>query len=148
MPEAKTRPTGASVIEFLEGVDNDRRREDAFALLQLMRQVTGLEPKMWGPSIVGFGSYHYRHPSGLEGDSPLTGFSPRKQSLTLYFMGGLEQHQALLNRLGKHKTGKGCLYINKLQDVDVPILRELIEQGVEQARRMDTAAPGREQAPQ
>jgi len=146
MAEAKTRPTEASVNEFLGSVDHDRRREDAFVLLELMREVTGEEPRMWGPSIVGFGSYHYKYRSGHEGDSPLTGFSPRKQSMTLYLVGGMDEHQELLGRLGKHKTSKGCLYINKLQDVDLPTLRELVRQSAEQARRMDTAAPAAEQA--
>jgi len=146
MAELKTKPTEASVIEFLSSVDNDRRREDAFALLELMQDVTGKEPTMWGPSIVGFGSYHYKYQSGHEGDSPLAGFSPRKQNMTLYFMGGFEEHKELLGRLGKHKTGKGCLYINKLQDVDLPTLRELIRQSVEQVRRMDAGAQAGEQA--
>ena len=144
MAEAKTRPTEASVNEFLDSVDHDRRREDAFVLLELMREVTGEEPRMWGPSIVGFGSYHYKYRSGHEGDSALTGFSPRKQSMTLYLVGGMDEHQELLGRLGKHKTGKGCLYINKLQDVDLPTLRELVRRSVEQARRMDAASPGGE----
>ena len=146
MAEQKTRPTEADVIEFLGNVDNDRRREDALALLELMREVTGEEPRMWGPSIVGFGSYHYRYQSGHEGDSFLAGFSPRKPNMTLYLMGGPDERQELLGRLGKHKTGKGCLYINKLQDVDLPTLRELIRQSAEQARRMDTGAPAAETA--
>src|SRR5690606_23546680 len=113
----KTKPTDASVQEFLGSVDNDRRREDGFALLEMMREVTGEEPRMWGPSIVGFGSYHYKYQSGREGDTIVAGFSPRKQNLTLYLTGGLDEYGELLGRLGKHKTGKGCLYINKLQDV-------------------------------
>jgi hypothetical protein len=110
----------------------------------MMHEVTGEEPKMWGPSIVGFGSYHYKYESGREGDTIVAGFSPRKQNLTLYLMGGLDEYGELLGRLGKHKTGKGCLYINKLQDVDLNTLRELIRQSVEEARRMDTAARGGE----
>lgn len=142
MTEPKTKPTDASVQEFLGSVDNDRRREDGFALLEMMREVTGEEPRMWGPSIVGFGSYHYKYQSGREGDTIVAGFSPRKQNLTLYLTGGLDEYGELLGRLGKHKTGKGCLYINKLQDVDLNTLRELIRQSVEEARRMDTAARG------
>ncbi|NLF13554.1 MAG: DUF1801 domain-containing protein [Anaerolineaceae bacterium] len=142
MTEPKTKPTDASVQEFLGSVDNDRRREDGFALLEMMREVTGEEPRMWGPSIVGFGSYHYKYQSGREGDTIVAGFSPRKQNLTLYLTGGLDEYRELLGRLGKHKTGKGCLYINKLQDVDLNTLRELIRQSVEEARRMDTAARG------
>jgi hypothetical protein len=143
VPELKTKPTEASVIEFLNSVDNDRRRADALALLELMRAVTGEEPKMWGPSIVGFGSYRYRYRSGHGGDWFLTGFSPRKQSMTVYLLAGLDEQQELLNRLGKHKTGKGCLYINNLQDVDLATLRQLIQESVAQARRMDTAATPR-----
>ena len=142
MTEPKTKPTDASVQEFLGSGDNDRRREDGFALLEMMREVTGEEPRMWGPSIVGFGSYHYKYQSGREGDTIVAGFSPRKQNLTLYLTGGLDEYGELLGRLGKHKTGKGCLYINKLQDVDLNTLRELIRQSVEEARRMDTAARG------
>jgi hypothetical protein len=140
MAELKTRPTDASVKEFLACVDHDRRREDAFALLELMREVTGEEPRMWGPSIVGFGSYRYEYKSGREGDWFLTGFSPRKQNMTLYLMGGLDEYKGLLGRLGKHKTGVGCLYINKLQDIDLPILRELVRLSVEEARSIDAAA--------
>lgn len=143
MPEPKTKPTEESVAEFLSSVDNERRRADAFALLELMREVTGEEPKMWGPSMVGFGSYRYQYRSGHGGDWFLTGFSPRKQAMTVYLMAGLDEQQELLNRLGKHKTGKGCLYINKLQDVDLSTLRQLIQESVEQARKMDSAATPR-----
>jgi hypothetical protein len=128
--ELKTQKTDASVEHFLNGVAHERRRKDSFAVLELMRQVTGEEPAMWGPSIVGFGSYRYRYKSGREGEWMLVGFSPRKQSLTLYIMSGFEGYEALLDRLGKHKTGKSCLYINKLDDVDLETLRELVRQSV------------------
>ena len=134
MAENKTVKTGASVDEFMTGVENKRRREDGLVLLEIMRDVSGLEPEMWGPSIIGFGSYHYRYESGREGDMPLIGFSPRKQSLSLYIMSGFDEYEELLGRLGKHKTGASCLYINKLADVDVGVLRELVSQSVEHMR--------------
>lgn len=134
MSENKTQKTGASVEVFLESVQNARRREDGFAVLAMMREITGLEPEMWGPSIIGFGDYHYKYESGREGDFFLTGFSPRKQSLTLYIMDGLEGHGDLLGKLGKHRTGAACLYINKLADVDVDVLRDLIRISFESAK--------------
>lgn len=134
MSQNKTQKTGASVEEFLESVANPRRRRDGFAVLAMMREITGLEPEMWGPSIIGFGDYHYRYESGREGDFFLTGFSPRKQSLTLYIMSDLEGREDLLAKLGKHRTGAACLYINKLADVDVGVLRELIRISFERAK--------------
>ena len=131
MAENKTVKTGASVDEFMAGVENKRRREDGLVLLKMMRDVSGLEPEMWGPSIIGFGSYHYRYESGREGDMPLIGFSPRKQSLSLYIMSGFDEYDDLLGRLGKHRTGASCLYINKLADVDMGVLRELVSRSVE-----------------
>ncbi len=131
MAENKTVKTGASVDEFMAGVENKRRREDGLVLLELMRDVTGLEPEMWGPSIIGFGSYHYTYESGREGDMPLIGFSPRKSSLSLYIMSGFDEYEELLGKLGKHRTGASCLYINKLADVDMGVLRELVLQSVE-----------------
>ena len=126
MADNKTRKSGAGVEQFVAAVEHPRRRDDSLALLALMKQITGLEPEMWGPSIVGFGSYHYRYDSGREGDMPLTGFSPRKQSLTVYIMPGFAGYEDLLGRLGKHRTGVSCLYINKLADVDQDVLTELI----------------------
>ncbi|MDE2701728.1 MAG: DUF1801 domain-containing protein [Chloroflexota bacterium] len=134
MSQNKTQKTGASVEEFLESVASPRRREDGLAVLAMMREITGLEPEMWGPSIIGFGDYHYKYESGREGDFFLTGFSPRKQSLTLYIMSGLEGHEDLLEKLGKHRTGAACLYINKLADVDTDILRDLIRISFESAQ--------------
>ena len=133
MAENKTQKTGASVEEFLASVESRTRREDALRLLELMRAVTGLEPEMWGPSIVGFGDYHYRYESGREGDFFLIGFSPRKQSLSLYIMAGFDSYDRLLSRLGKHRKGAACLYINKLADVDTDVLRELVRQSFEHA---------------
>lgn len=131
MAEPKTRPNDQSVEAFLNGVEDEKKREDAFALLELMKEVMGEEPVMWGDSIVGFGSYHYRYASGREGDWPLTGFSPRKRDLTLYIMAGFDQYDELLERLGKFKTGKSCLYVKRLEDVNLDVLRELVRQSAE-----------------
>ncbi len=130
MAKLKTTPNDENVEAFLNAVDNEQRKADAFTILKLMKEVTGYPPKMWGGSIVGFGSYHYKYESGREGDWPLTGFSPRKQSLTLYLMSGFDHHQKLMDKLGKYKTGKSCLYIKKLEDVDMKVLTELIRQSV------------------
>ena len=134
MAENKTVKTGASVDEFMAAVENRRRREDGLVLLEMMRDVTGLEPEMWGPSIIGFGSYHYKYESGREGDMPLVGFSPRKSNLSLYIMSGFDEYEEMLGKLGKHRTGASCLYINKLADVDMGVLRELVAQSVEHMR--------------
>ena len=131
MAELKTKPTDENVLDFLNGIADEKRRQDCFSVLELMKQATGAEPKMWGDSIVGFGSYHYKYASGREGDWFLTGFSPRKQNLTLYIMSGFDEYEALLSKLGKHKTSKACLYINKLQDVDAAVLKELVERSVD-----------------
>lgn len=135
MAALKTRPTNASVDAFLEGVDHDDRREDARRLLAMMQRVTQEPPRMWGDRIVGFGSYHYRYASGREGDWPLVGLSPGKRNLTLYIMPGFDDYQSLLARLGKHRTGKSCLYLNKLQGIDMRALEELIRQSVADMRR-------------
>ncbi len=140
MSEAKTRPTDQDVETFLQGIEDAQQRQDCHTILDLMREVTGAEPKMWGTSIVGFGSYHYRYATGREGDAPLTGFSPRKQNLTLYLSYGFEQHAELMERLGKHKVGKACLYIKRLSNVDRAALRELIQQSVAEVVRMNAPA--------
>jgi hypothetical protein len=124
--ELKTKVNEASVEGFLNSVQDEQKRKDCFEILKMMKQVTKEEPKMWGSSIVGFGSYHYKGASGREGDWMLTGFSPRKQNLTLYLMGGFDLHKDLLKKLGKHKTSVGCLYINKLADVDKKVLKQLV----------------------
>ncbi len=126
MAEMKTRETGASVEAFVAGVTPERRKCDSLTLLNLMRRVTGLEPKMWGARIVGFGRYHYVYESGREGDYLIIGFSPGKAALSVYVMPGFSGFQALMARLGKHKIGKSCLYINKLDDVDLAVLEELL----------------------
>lgn len=131
MSELKTQKNDASVEDFLNSVEPEKKREDSFAIIEMMKQVTGEEAVMWGASIVGFGSYHYKYASGRENDWFLVGFSPRKQNLTLYIMSGFDHYDALLSDLGKYKTGKSCLYINKLEDVDEGVLRELIKQSVD-----------------
>ena len=135
MAELKTRPTKASVDEFLNGVDNDSRREDARCVLAIMQRATHELPTMWGDRIVGFGSYHYRYASGQEGDWPLIGLSPGRRNLTLYIMPGFDDYALLLTRLGKHRAGKSCLYVNKLRDIDMSVLEELIRQSVADMRR-------------
>jgi hypothetical protein len=134
MAELKTRPSGASVEAFLQGVDDEARREDCRTVLALMRRVTGAEPEMWGPSMVGFGSYHYRYASGREGDWFLTGFSPRKRDLTLYIMAGFSAYEDLLAKLGPHKTGKSCLYVKRLADLDLGVLEALVAASVKHVR--------------
>ena len=135
MAENKTQKTDANVGDFLASVENTRRREDGFVVLKMMKEITGLEPQMWGPSIVGFGSYHYKYESGREGDIFLTGFSPRKQSLSLYIMDGFDGYDELLTKLGKHRKGASCLYINKLADVNMDVLRELVQQSFDRSNR-------------
>ena len=128
MAELKTQVTKASVDKFLHGIRDEKKREDCYQILKIMKKATKAEPKMWGTSIIGFGDYHYVYESGREGDWFKTGFSPRAQNLTLYMMGGFDPE--LLKRLGKFKTGKGCLYISKLEDVDTKVLNELIAKSV------------------
>jgi hypothetical protein len=137
MSENKTRPTDQNVVDFLSSVDHETRREDAFTVLKMMEEITGEAAVMWGSSIVGFGSYHYKYDSGREGDMPLIGFSPRKQSMTLYIMSGFDSEEELLASLGKHKTGKACLYVNKLADVDEDVLRQMIKRSYEHMKLAD-----------
>jgi nucleoid DNA-binding protein len=126
MAEIKTQRTKASVAKFIASVADETRRRDAKALDKMFREITGAKPAMWGPTIVGYGSYRYKYESGREGDWMRAGFSPRKANLVLYIMPGFKQYEALLKKLGKHKTGKSCLYITKLADVDGAVLRDLI----------------------
>ncbi len=134
MSELKTKQNDADVEVFLGSVGNERRREDSFTVLDLMKRITGEEPRMWGAAIVGFGTYRYRYASGRSGEWPRIGFSPRKQSLTVYVMPGFSNHDELLSRLGKHRTGKSCLYINKLADIDMGVLEELIGSALDAMR--------------
>ena len=131
MTQNKTVPTNASVDKFVAGVENKRRQADAKVLLQMFGEVTGLEPKMWGPSIIGYGEYHYKYESGREGDMLAIGFSPRKANLSLYVgtkFGGADE---LYGKLGKFKRSKACLYVNKLDDVDLDVLREIFKRDFE-----------------
>ena len=128
--ELKTKETDNSVIEFIETVESPKKREDAYRLLEIFTETTGYEAKMWGPSIIGFGSYHYKYPTGHEGDFMLVGFSPRKAKISLYFATGDSKREELLERFGKHTTGKACVYINKVADIDLEVLKELIRQSV------------------
>jgi hypothetical protein len=127
--EQKTKPTKVSVEGFLKKVADPQQRKDSFIILKMMKEITGLKPKMWGPTMIGFGDYHYKYASGHEGDCFITGFSPRKGAFSLYIMPGCGRFPDLLKKLGKFKTGVSCLYINKLADVDVSVLRQLIQAG-------------------
>lgn len=135
MAELKTKKTAASVEQFILAVDDETRRDDCFALVELMKSITNEEPAMWGSSIVGFGSYHYIYASGQEGDWPVTAFSPRKQSLTIYVMPGFEQYKDLIKKLGKCKTSKGCLYVKRLDDIHLPTLKKLIKVGISDLKK-------------
>jgi hypothetical protein len=137
MPENKTKPTTQSVAQFLAAIPDEQRRQDCQTLVTLMSTAAKAEPHLWGSNIIGFGQYHYVYDSGREGDMMLVGFSPRKPALVLYGLGGAEQREALLDKLGKYKTGKGCLYIKKLDDVHLPTLKKLIAEGVKVAKKKD-----------
>ncbi len=126
----KTQKTTIAPAEFLQMIKPDGKRDDSFALLDMMTEISGLEPKMWGPAIIGFGDYHYKYDSGREGDFLRTGFSPRAKNLTLYIMPGYQDFGEELSRLGKYKMGKSCLYINRLSDIDEDVLREIIAKGL------------------
>lgn len=135
MSAMKTIQNQDSVSAFIDKVEDEQKREDCRTLMKIMCQTTGSQAAMWGSSIVGFGSYHYRYASGREGDFFLTGFSPRKQNLTVYVMPGFSQYDSLMQKLGKHKVGKSCLYMKKLGDVDVQVLTSLIDESVQEMRR-------------
>jgi len=132
MSDLKTKPTDASVEDFLNAVEHPVKRADSFILLELMKEVSGENPVMWGTSIIGFGDYHYKYASGREGDWFKVGFSPRKRSLTVYLRTGAKKEEELLSKLGKHRTGVGCLYINKRADVDIDVLKEIIQKSLTQ----------------
>lgn len=134
MYELKTKESNDSVTAFLNGVQDEQKRKDCFEIAGMMQEATGQPPKMWGPAIVGFGSYHYKYESGHEGDMCLMGFSPRKQNITLYVSNDINKYDDLLKKLGKHKTGKSCLYINSLDKVNVEVLKEIIEKSVAGSR--------------
>ena len=132
MAELKTKPTKASVSAFLNSIENAQKRKDSKELAKLMKEVTGYNPVMWGSSLVGYGSYHYKSErSRQEGDWPLTGFSPRVQNMTVYIMPGFQRYDALMKKLGKYKTGVSCLYFKKLEDIDLAVLRKLVKESVD-----------------
>ena len=135
MSENKTRPTTRSVAAFLASVANEHRRRDARTVMAIMKRVTGESPRMWGPSIIGYGLYHYRHDSGREGDMPLAGLSPRKAELVVYFMAGFEAQAARLRALGPHRHGKGCLYLRSLEGVDLEVLEDMMRDSVARVRK-------------
>lgn len=135
MAELKTQRNDKNVEDFLNTVSDEKKRTDSFTILELMEDVTGSEAEMWGDSIIGFGSYQYKYASGRDAEWFLTGFSPRKQNLTLYIMSGFDEYDDLLGKLGKHSTGKSCLYIKKLEDVDQDVLRELVSKSVEHMKK-------------
>ncbi len=135
MAELKTKPNQQSVEAFIDSVEPEWKRDDAREILKLIQKITGEEPVMWGDSIVGFGNYHYKYETGREGDWFLAGFSPRKQSMTVYMMGGFSGQDELLEKLGKHKNSVGCLYIKKLADVDIDILEKMIKRSVETLKK-------------
>ncbi|SDM79390.1 DUF1801 domain-containing protein [Sediminibacillus halophilus] len=130
MYQLKTKENDNSVIAFIEAVDHPKKREDSYRLLDIFTETTGYPAKMWGTSIIGFGSYHYKYASGHEGDAPLVGFSPRKSRISLYMATGDSDREKLLPELGKHKAGKGCIYINKLADINPDVLKKMITQSV------------------
>ena len=132
MAEQKTKPTNESVEDFLNRIPEAERREDCFAVAKMMEEITGEKPTMWGPSIVGFGSYSYKYASGHEGDWPIAAFSPRKKDLTVYLMMGFEKHTELMEKLGKHSHSKSCLYIKRLSDIHQPTLKKLIKASLKQ----------------
>jgi len=136
--ELKTKPNDGDFEAFLNSIENDQRREDCFALLQIFRSVTKCEPQMWGDSIVGFGTYHYKYTSGREGDWFITGFSPRKQNLTLYLLCGSDKQEDLLAELGPHRMGKSCLYLKRLSDAKIPVLKKLLREAMKAAKANHT----------
>ncbi len=142
MVENKTKATGADVLKFLHLVEPQKRRDDALVLHDLFTKLSGFEAHMWGPSIIGFGQYHYVYDSGREGDFLATGFSPRKANMVLYIMPGYQDYDEILGRLGKHRLGKSCLYINKLDDIDLDVLRELIKAGLRDLNKIWPVKPG------
>jgi hypothetical protein len=136
MAKNKTTQTAASVTAFIDKVADERKRKDSFLLIDLIKGLTGLEPVMWGPGIVGFGNYHYKYESGREGDAPLVGLSPRKAAIVVYLSSNFDKREELLLKLGKHTTGVGCLYIKKLEDVDIEVLKKMIVNSVKHMQKL------------
>ena len=130
MYEPKTKQNDADVIEFIENVESPKKRQDAYRLLEIFEELSGHPPKMWGPSIIGFGSYHYVYATGHEGDAPLVGFSPRKAKISLYIGTSAGENEPLLKELGKHTSGKSCVYVNKLEDINEEVLKRMIVKSI------------------
>lgn len=141
MYQQKTKETDQSVLEFIEKIEHPRRKEEAYQLLDLFSEASGHPAKMWGPSIIGFGSIHYKYPTGHEGDMALVGFSPRKAKISIYSMLDADKKQAFLDRLGKHSAGVGCIYVNRLTDIELPVLQELL---VATIKDLETRYPNEE----
>jgi Domain of unknown function (DU1801) len=135
MAKNKTVETEMSVAKFLQSLDDEARKQDCLLLADIIQKTTGFSSKMWGTAIVGFGSYHYRYDSGREGDAPLVGFSPRKEAIALYLSGTFNQREELLQKFGKHKSGKACIYVKKLSDIDVEILKQMLVNSVKETKR-------------
>ena len=136
MAKNKTTETLSSVTDFINAVEDETKRSDSFRIIELFETQTGFKPKMWGPSIVGFGSYHYKYESGREGDAPLVGFSPRKPAIVFYLSGSFDKRAELLEKFGKHKTEKGCVYVKKLADVNVDVLSKMITASVKHIKTL------------
>jgi hypothetical protein len=136
MAKNKTTYTKNSVTEFVDKIENEAKRDDSFQLIEIYKSITGFEPRMWGPTIIGFGNYHYKYESGHEGDAPLAAFSPRKDSLVLYFAPEYENREVLLSQLGKHKSSKACVYVKKLSDIDVEVLERMVVTSMDYIRKL------------
>lgn len=136
MAKNKTTETESSISDFMNTVADEAKRKDTLELLKITQEITGFQPKMWGTAIIGFGSYHYKYDSGHEGDAPLVGFSPRKEAISLYLSSAFENKEELLAKFGKHKAGKGCIYIKKLTDIDVEVLKEMISLSVDSLQKL------------
>ena len=136
--ELKTKLNDGDVNEFINSIESELKRNDSFKIIKMMKKITKSEPKMWGDSIIGFGNYHYKYASGREGDWFLCGFSPRKQNLSIYIMSGFNKYENILSKLGKHKTGKGCLYVKNLEEIDLKVLENLIKQSVDYLKKRNS----------
>lgn len=136
--ELKTKLNDGDVNEFINSIESELKRNDSFKIIEMMKKITKSEPKMWGDSIIGFGNYHYKYASGREGDWFLCGFSPRKQNLSIYIMSGFNKYENILRKLGKHKTGKGCLYVKNLEEIDLKVLENLIKQSVDYLKKRNS----------
>ena len=136
MKKNKTEPTQQNVIEFIDNVENEKRRTDAQLMLQFFKSVTGFEPKMWGPSIIGFGKYHYKYPTGRHGEAPLAGFSPRKDALVFYMSTDFKDRERLLSKLGKCRTSKACVYAKRIEDIDLDVLQQVIQNSMDQVKEL------------